>query len=280
MTIRRLAPWLTLVLGLTVGIVIGRSSPSPLAAQAPNPPGNPQEMRLLGNLYMITSAEYRACCLEIYKFAEERLAQKLRARSPGSKPPAVVMDLDETVFDNSGFQTVLYRDRLVYRDELWDPWEKNFPQEVRLVPGAKSFIERAEAAGVAVVYISNRMTKFRDSTIQALKHTGLAVAEIDRRLLLKDTTSDKDARRAAAREQFDVLLLFGDNLRDFSDEFKAASGMSVDDRKRLVDAQSAHWGDDWIVLPNCSYGEWEKPIKSNPASFLPPTAMPNPETAR
>lgn len=280
MTVRRLAPFATLILGLIVGSLVSRSQPAAVLAQSPQAPGNPQESRLLANLYMITSAEYRACCLEIYKFAEERLAQKLRACLPGAKSPAVVMDLDETVFDNSGFQTMLYRDRLVYTDKLWDPWEENFPQEVRLVPGAKQFIERAEAAGVTVVYISNRMTRFRDSTIRALKDNGLNTKDIDSRLLLKDDISDKDARRAHARDRFNVLLLFGDNLRDFSDEFKVTSGMSVEDRKKLVDARSAHWGDDWIVLPNCSYGEWEKLIKTNPASFLPPTAMPNPEKAR
>lgn len=282
MSARRIAPYLTLILGLAVGAFVARCHPAIGLAQSPQAPGNPQESRLLANLYMSTSAEYRACCLEIYKFAEERLAQKLRARSASAKPPAVVMDLDETVFDNSPFQTVLYRDRLEYRGELWKPWEQNFPLEVRLVPGAKRFIERAEAADVTVVYISNRMTQFSKSTIRALEHNGLNIVGIDKRLFLKDheKDSDKEARRARARAQFDVLLLFGDNLRDFAEEFKGVPDGSVETRKQLVDANAAHWGDDWIVLPNCSYGDWERLIQSNPASFLPPTAMPNPEKAR
>jgi acid phosphatase len=146
-----------------------------------------------------------------------------------------------------------------------------------LVPGAKQFIDHAESAGMTVVYITNRSTRFRDSTIRALQHNQLNTTEIADRLLLKDDTSDKSARRAKAAEHFDVLLYFGDNLRDFSDEFKVANGTTIESRKKQVDDRATRFGDDWIVLPNSSYGEWEKLLKPNPAAHLPPTQMPNPE---
>ena len=93
---------LTGMIGLAAGFVLGRAGPARVTAQAPVVTAvNPQEMRLLGNLYMITSGEFRACCLQIYRFAEDRLAEKLRCRTNCSKPPAVLMDLDETVFDNA-----------------------------------------------------------------------------------------------------------------------------------------------------------------------------------
>jgi 5'-nucleotidase (lipoprotein e(P4) family) len=278
MNTRRWSTGTVFVLGIGISFFLGRGVAPPTNAQAPQTPGvNPQECRLLANLYMITSGEYRACCLQTYRFAEERLAQKLRARSHAEKSPAVVMDLDETVFDNAGFQTVLYRDRLVYRDDLWEPWERDFPNEVRLVPGAKLFIEHAEAAGVTVVYMSNRSLRTRDSTIQALRHNELNIRGIEDRLLLKETTSDKSARRALAAERFDVLLLFGDNLRDFSEEFKVGSSTTIVTRKNQVDERAAQFGSDWIVLPNSSYGEWEKLLKPTMAEHLVPTSMPNPE---
>jgi len=278
MNTRRLSTGTVFVLAVGISFFLGRGVAPPTNAQAPQAPGvNPQESRLLANLYMITSGEYRACCLQTYRFAEERLAQKLRARSHTEKAPAVLMDLDETVFDNAGFQTVLYRDRLVYREELWDPWERDFPNEVRLVPGAKAFIEHAETAGVTVVYMSNRSVRFRDSTIQALRHNELNIRGIEDRLLLKDNTSDKTARRALAEERFDVLLLFGDNLRDFSEEFKVGPSTTIVTRKSQVDGRAAQFGSDWIVLPNSSYGEWEKLLKPPLSQYLVPTAMPNPE---
>jgi acid phosphatase len=67
--------------------------------------------RLGGNIYLQTSAEYRACCRGIYKCAELRLEAALKA-DPKTAKPAVVMDLDETVIDNSAFQTFLYKNNL------------------------------------------------------------------------------------------------------------------------------------------------------------------------
>src|SRR5262249_25550847 len=126
----------------------------------------------------------------------------------------------------------------------------------------------------------NRSTDFRDSTIKALQQNGLNVAGIDDRLLLKSgPDSNKSARREQAAARYGVLLYFGDNLRDFSEEFKVHEGSTtIDSRKKQVDERSDHWGGDWIVLPNSSYGEWESLLKAKPLDqYLPPTAMPDPE---
>src|SRR5438067_3740708 len=222
--------------GLIVGLLLGGPV---LRARQAVPPGaaavNPQENRVLADLYM-QSAEYRACCLQTYKLAAEKLAEKLKALPPGEKRPAVVMDLDETVLDNAGFETWLYKNRLAYAEPLWDPWERDFPHEVQLVPGAKLFIGAAELAGVTVVYLSNRSTRFRDSTVKALALNGLNTDGLDERLLLKDNGSDKTGRRAQAEQRFRVLLYFGDNLRDFDEAFKVTSGQTTfESRARLVD---------------------------------------------
>jgi acid phosphatase len=267
-----------LAIGIVGGYWLGRSEIPSATAQAPQaPPAQPQESRLLANMYMITAAEYRACCLQTYRLAEERLKEKLCNRTHPGRAPAVLMDLDETVFDNAGFQTVLYRDRLVYRPDLWIPWERDFSTEVRLVPGAKQFIEKAEAAGVTVVYMSNRKVQTRDSTINALKHNGINIDRIHSRLELKDDTSDKTARRARSAARFDLLMLIGDNLRDFSEDFKVGPNTTIASRMKSVDAQASHWGNDWFILPNCVYGEWEDLLGPDPAKHFPPTAMPNPE---
>src|SRR5438477_10323683 len=172
--------------GLVVGLMIGATGLRPSVAEPPAAPGNPQENRLLANLYVQTAAEYRACCLQTYKLAGERLAELLKAPTANGRPPAVVMDLDETVFDNGNFQTFLYRNRLAYDDRHWEVWERDVPDEVGLVPGAKGFIDAAEAAGVTVIYLSNRVTKYKDSTVRALARNGLNTTGIADRLYLKD----------------------------------------------------------------------------------------------
>ena len=50
-------------------------------------------------------------------------------------------------------------------------------------------------------------------------------------------------------------------------------------RQRLVDRAAQHWGADWFVLPNSSYGEWERLLGANPVERLRPTQMPPPAVA-
>ena len=273
--------WALAGIGLGVGLLLGY-----MAGQndTPAPPrANPQLRALDADLWIQTSAEYRACCLQTYRLAGESLRRKLAAfNRNGPKPPAIVMDLDETVFDNSPFQTFLFRYRLAYSDELWQGWEKDHADEVRLVPGALDFIRAAEAAGVAVCYISNRTEEFRDGTVAALRHVGLDVKNLERRLLLAKETSDKTARRDEVRARYEVLMLLGDNLRDFAEEFRApkvapgdAAGLkaAIAQRDDKVDREREKWGDDWFILPNPVYGEWAKLAGDDPLEVLRPSRM-------
>src|SRR5207249_10701388 len=122
-------------------------------------------------------------------------------------------DLDETVLDNSGFQSYLDRAALDYSDKEWDRWEGDYPEEVGLVPGAKPFIDKAEALGVTVIYITNRTN--RVSTARALEHNKLNTADLEQRLFVKTgDSSNKTSRREQVAAKYRVLQFFGDNLRD------------------------------------------------------------------
>src|SRR5215218_2026064 len=92
------------LLGFAAGLYCATTRP---AAAEPIPPRvvnleDPPHRSLDANLWMQSSAEYRACCLQAYNLARRRLIEKLAAEPPGrwAKPPAVVLDLDETVLDN------------------------------------------------------------------------------------------------------------------------------------------------------------------------------------
>lgn len=265
----------------------------PQSSADPTPPAKvapplPMEARLASNLYQQTAAEYRACCLTIYQSAGLRLEAMLQTTKPRPARPAVVMDLDETVLDNSKFQSFLYKYRLEYTDALWDLYEERYPKEVALVPGAAEFIARAQSLGVKVVYISNRSERFRSSTIASLRAVGLDTTDIESRLLLKeqDASSDKSSRRDWVSARFNVLMYFGDNLRDFAETFAARKLTKADDldvwraaireRDAAVDAARVHWGIDWFVLPNPVYGEWEKLLGDEPKARLRPTEMVRP----
>ena len=246
---------------------------------------NPQEKVLYANLYMQTSAEYRAVCEQIYWNATEKIRARLAAIPTGeTKPPAVVMDLDETVLDNGGYQSYVDRERTTFQSKTWADWEANHATEVKLVPGAKAFIEYAERNGVAVVYLSNRSTATQAGTVAALAANGLNVANIENRLLLQEpgTPSNKTDRRNKAMAMYRVVMLFGDNLRDFSEAFAvpklkaddtAGQLQAIADRKTTVDATRNHWGVDWFILPNPVYGEWEKTLGDNPRTKLRETTL-------
>lgn len=252
-----------------LGIVLSPLRPQALRAD-PNPevkaPPLPMDSRLASNVWLQNSGEYRACCLQVYQCAERRLEAILRC-VPRPMSPAVVLDLDETVLDNSAFQNALYKQKMEYTQPRWDAYEEKYPQEVALVPGAQAFICKAIKAGVTVVYISNRSEAYRESTLKALRMHGLGTKEV-LSLRAKGGSSDKSSRREEIAAKFNVVMYFGDNLRDFSEAFadkKLTPGdplekhrEAVRRRRQQVDEANCHWGIDWFVLPNPVYGEWDR----------------------
>jgi len=250
------------------------------------------ETKLAANLWLQTSAEYRACCLQIFKCGEIRLESLLRSADPKPARPAVIMDLDETVIDNSAFQTFLYQNNLQYSNTLWAEYEKSFTQDATLVPGARQFIAKAESLGVTVIYITNRLEIYSKPTIAALQRLEINTKNIDSRLLLRsqDATQDKAARREIASTKYNVLLNFGDSLRDFSELFVAprlTKDSTVDEfskaiqaRLALTDEVAGHWGTDWFVLPNPVYGEWERLVRQDPKLLMHPTTMKAPTQSK
>jgi acid phosphatase len=298
---------------LIVGIVIGRAGTTeqPAAAQvaaapapaqvntAPTTPGQngpahntsaslpfPMDSRVGANLYLQTSAEFHAACLQVYRSATDRLRHLAESGSLKGQNPAVIMDLDETVFDNSAFQTYLYRSGREYADELWGNYERDFAADVTLIPGANDFILAAEALQVNVVFLSNRSEANRASTVSALERLGVAGNNnVGERLFLKEVgaSSDKSSRRDRVAARYQVVMLLGDNLRDFAEVFVAPklpanptpadilSAMAA--RKTEVERARAHWGHDWFILPNPVYGEWDKLIQVDPLTLMHPTSM-------
>jgi 5'-nucleotidase (lipoprotein e(P4) family) len=236
------------LVGLTSGIELSK----PWQAKEP-PQETPPYRNLDASLYMQSSAEYRACCLQAFSLAKERLIEAAKKKT--TKKKAVVLDLDETVFDNSPFQSLMLRNKWAYEQSTWDRFEKTV-DKIDLIPGAKEFLTFAKDSEIAIVFISNRNEASRETVKTILKSHDLTVP--DECLLLSTTTSSKTERRKKASEMFDVVLLVGDNLRDFDDVFKYEKEKGIIARKELVDIHKNRLGKDWIILPNPAYGEWAK----------------------
>jgi 5'-nucleotidase (lipoprotein e(P4) family) len=223
---------------------------------------SPSDRRVSSLLWMRTSAEYHALCLQTYRTALAAVVARSETPRAGQLPPAVILDLDETVFDTTAFTADLALRREPYAERAWRAWVVSTGNAAPLVPGAREFVKELRARGIAAIYVSNRAEILRDPTRSALRAHGLWDESLGEDQLFLRTTSDgKDARRKEVAGRHEVLALVGDNLADFSADFEASRSASPDDRVGAVADHESRWGDEWFVLPNPVYGDWETLIE-------------------
>jgi acid phosphatase len=180
-------------------------------------------------------------------------------------PPAVILDLDETVLDNSAMQGRLLQEKKVFNDKEWGRWVKE--SRAALIPGAIDFLITAHAHGVAIYYVTNRVCnpqQAEDPTIRNLKLLNIPFHPL--RVFCKTDTSDKSPRRAKIAAANRVLLLLGDDFNDFVTALPP--GATVESRREQVRAHDRYWGERWFMFPNAMYGSWERVLEKDPAKRL------------
>ncbi|MGH8242008.1 MAG: 5'-nucleotidase, lipoprotein e(P4) family [Steroidobacteraceae bacterium] len=255
-------------------------------------------------LWIRSSSEFRAASETIYRAAGEALAEGLadsawtaeptQSGDFSELPPAIVMDIDETVLDNSEPQAEMLLKGLCFDEfpKAWDDWVAQ--RRAPAVPGAAEFIRAArtmtdrQGRAVRVFFITNRECIPRagnesscpqqDDTAANLEALGLGGQTLAEDLMLKserpDWESEKLSRRQAVASGHRVVLNVGDDLADFLPGVRRAS---VADRDRARCAHDAHWGRRWFMIPNPMYGSWLVALGSDIASAL--SAAPEVQTA-
>lgn len=215
--------------------------------------GNPNnnEYMTLAVAYYQRAAEVTALYHQAFNFARLSLDNSLRTYNR-QKKPAVVVDIDETILDNSPYQGRMILKGLMHNRIDWARW--CFLEEARATPGALDFLKYAASRGVEIFYVSNRYHKDSlNETIGNLKKLGFPNAD-EAHLLLKTNTSSKTERRNKVLQTHDILLFCGDNLEDFIDAFE---NKNSEERKALVEQLRQEFGKRFIILPNPMYGSWE-----------------------
>lgn len=200
-------------------------------------------------LYQQTAAEYRALCYQAFNVAKYQLDQSMKIMGL-QKQQAIVLDIDETVLDNSPYEAKCILDNVNYPN-YWEEWMN--ASSAKAIPGVMDFLKYAKSKNIEIYYITNRKEKYRVQTLKNLKMLGFPNAE-DKYLMLKTDESSKKSRRDKVSETNKIILLIGDNLNDFSEVFEKKS---VADRFQLTDEMKTEFGKHFIVLPNAMYGEWE-----------------------
>lgn len=176
----------------------------------------------------------------------------------GSRPLAIVLDVDETVLLNLGYESdVARRGDSGYDAARWDRWEKTGATKVAAVPGAAQALAAIRREGLTVIFNTNRVRSNAAQTSAALEGAGLGPAVLGDTLWLRDdgAPGGKDERRWKISEKYCVVAMVGDQLGDFSDLFNAP-GLGVAARRAAAgDSMLAPlWGAGWFLLPNPVYG--------------------------
>ena len=247
---------------------------APLASEIDN---SYQKQSLLAVLFKRTSAEYKANTYQVYASAKKNIDKALEDRSWTALvnqnknyedlPPAIILDIDETVLDNSEHQVRSIKNGTNYPIG-WKEWVSE--ESASALPGVKEFLTYAKAKGIKIFYVTNRTHDLEEYTRNNVKALGLPLDNDVDVLLMKNEkgwTSDKTSRRDLIKKDYRVIQIFGDQLDDFIPLKDTAS--SVNSRKELIDQYADMWGEKWYMLINPMYGEWEETLYEHCWSCFP-----------
>ncbi len=230
---------------------------------SPKQESNENEHLVMATLWFQRASECRALYYQAFNMAKLSLDNQLATNTDNHKPKAVVVDIDETVLDNSPFETNSIRTGKSFTSDAWKEWTDM--AKASPTPGSLEFLKYAESKGVETFYISNRDTSALAKTIENLQNLGFPFAD-EKHVLLKTETSIKTVRRNKVLETHDILIFAGDNLGDF-DEF--LEDRTTDFGFSKVDQMQTKFGQRFIVLPNPMYGSWEKEVLKSDQKLSP-----------
>ena len=222
-----------------------------------------KEQNIMSVLFQQTAAERMAGSLQTFKSAKQALDNALADSSwsalPGQnvhgKKPAIIVDVDETVLDNTAYEARMILDGTKY-PEGWVSWGKE--AAATEVPGAKDFLNYAASKDVTIFYVTNRVVELKEATKKNLTKLGIPWDKTKDTVLMRGENnwgSDKGPRRKLVGNEYRVLLMIGDNLGDFVDA--KDNNLNPSNRKNIVSDYADYWGVQWFMLQNIAYGDWE-----------------------
>ena len=236
-----------------------------------------QKQSLLAVLFKRTSAEYKANTFQIYTSAKNNIDKALADKSwtalqnqlkdYQNLPPAIILDIDETVLDNSEHQVRSIKNGTSYPIG-WKEWVSE--ESAGALPGVKEYLSYADAKGIKIFYVTNRTHDLEEYTRNNIKSLELPLDNDIDVLLMKNEkgwTSDKTSRRDLISKDYRVIQIFGDQLDDFMPSQDTAT--TINNRKMLIDNHSNMWGEKWYMLINPMYGEWEEAMYEHCWSCFP-----------
>lgn len=246
-------------------VVFGCHTPRQATVTSPSSSQLVVDGKLWSSIFQQRAAEYKALCIQAFNIARMRVDETIKERASmvGVRSPAIITDIDETFLDNSPnsvHQALLGKD---YEPTAWAEWTSKANADT--MSGALGFFNYAASKGITIFYITNRDEKDKAGTLANLKRFGFPYAD-ELHMLVRTTSSGKEERRQQVAANYDILLLLGDNLSDFSALFDKKTEA---ERNQHVYRLADQFGKKFIVLPNFNYGGWEDAIYDNRRDWTP-----------
>ncbi|MDN3694470.1 5'-nucleotidase, lipoprotein e(P4) family [Chryseobacterium tructae] len=205
--------------------------------------------KIYAAFYQQRSAEYEALCLQAYNIAKLRLDEALAQKS--EKPLAIISDIDETFLDNSYYAVERAKMGKDYDQKTWEEWTAK--GIAKPLTGSQEFYQYAASKGIQVFYVTNRLEQERTGTLNNLKKYNFPIQK-ETNLIVRFKESSKENRRLDIAKNYNIVLLLGDNLADFSNLFDKKSET---ERSAAVKNSANEFGKKFIIIPNVGYGDWE-----------------------
>jgi len=257
---RRITGVLLFCLLLTAGPLVGFAQEK---AQAAYSLKDLNEQAVMALVWMQASAEYRELCYQAYNVADMAVDKAVGAAKAGDKPLAIICDLDETLLDNSAYDSGFIGRDEAFSSKTWTLWE--MAAQAKAMPGAADFLNDVKAKDVEVFYVTNRDQPGFAGTMKNLRDLGYPYVDA-KHVLFATNTSDKQSRFDLVTKDYTVVVYMGDNANDLpiGTWYKA-----MKERNAIVDQNKASFGTKFVVLPNPSYGDWEGALANNYYSLNP-----------
>jgi 5'-nucleotidase (lipoprotein e(P4) family) len=278
-----------LVLPLLFSLLLGAcavpatKSPPSVPAPAATPaaavhakPGVPADDNLNATVWVQKAVEHDLIYREIYRIAQQKLLKALhdpkwdalphgeRSGPVAGLKPAVILDVDETVLDNSAYEARLIKHRQSYNEATWAMWVKQ--EKARALPGALAFTRYAARHGITVFYLTNRAKDLGPATLDNLRKLGFPIQNQHVFMGLGTYVkgceligTQKTCRRELIGRKYRVLMQFGDQIGDFL----TVLSNTPKGRRSAVQPYMSWFGDRWFVFPNPTYGSWEPALFGN-----------------
>ncbi len=221
------------------------------------------------DIYWIqTSNEYQNVTKSLYYLAQIQLDEILKNKEKSAfleqkdnfknLPPAVIMDIDDTILNTTNF--AVYMNLNPNKGYSTKDWNKYVKQEISFaILGSVEFINYALSKGVTVFFVSNRTHDGFNATLNNLKKVGINVPNMKDRIMLvrgkKNWDSNKYNRYKEIAKKYYISMIIGDNMTDFLAPF--AEDITYKEYKKLNKIYASYIGKYWIQIPATTYGSWQ-----------------------